>query len=74
MKALFENINQAVGYIKYLAEDEPNISVKLYREAGCWYVEGCDSTACNRPPNGWKCARKGEHQGPCAAYPLEIEE
>lgn len=40
MKGCFENIDQAVSYIKYLSEDDPNVSVKLYREAGCWYVEG----------------------------------
>ena len=69
MKGCFENIDQAVSYIKYLALDHTNISVKLYREAGCWYVEGYGQTVCNRPPTGWNCTRDVGHEGPCAAYP-----
>ena len=70
MKGCFENIDQAVSYIKYISEDDPNVSVKLYREAGCWYVEGCGQTACNQPPIGWTCSRVVGHEGPCAAYPV----
>lgn len=40
MKGCFENIDQAVEYIKYISLDNLNVSVKLYRENGCWYVEG----------------------------------
>lgn len=68
MKGCFENLNQAVDYIKYLAWESPNISVKLYREAGCWYVEGYGQTVCNRPPAGWTCSRIFDHKGPCAAH------
>lgn len=74
MKGCFENIDQAVQYIKYLALDNPNTSVKLYRQAGCWYIEGYGSTVCNRPPEDWYCTRIIGHEGPCAAhYKGEIE-
>ena len=69
MKGGFMSLDQAVDYIKYLALDYPNVSVKLYREAGCWYVEGYGKTVCNRPPTGWNCTRDFDHEGPCAAYP-----
>ena len=71
MKGCFENIDQAVQYIKYVAFDQPNISLKMYREAGRWYVEGYGATVCNQPPLSWNCARGGGHEGPCAAYPNE---
>lgn len=67
MKGCFENINQALQYIKYIALDNPSVSVKLYREAGCWYVEGFGGTVCNQPPSGWYCTRSAAHEGPCAA-------
>lgn len=67
MKGCFENIDQAVAYIKYIALDNLNVSVKLYREAGCWYVEGYGRTVCTRPPTGWTCSRVVDHEGPCAA-------
>lgn len=25
---------------------------------------------CARPPAGWQCSRKSEHEGPCAAHPV----
>ena len=72
MKGCFENIDQAVNYIKYLALDGPNVSVKLYREGGCWYVEGFGQTICNEPPVGWHCTRIAEHEGPCAAHYIGV--
>ena len=70
MKGCFENIDAAVDYIKYMSFDEPNVKVKLYREAGCWYVQGYGGTVCNEPPVGWYCTRLVGHEGPCAAHPL----
>lgn len=70
MKGCFENIDHAVDYIKYIALNNFNVSVKLYREAGCWYVEGYGETVCNRPPTGWTCSRVVGHEGSCAAFPV----
>lgn len=64
MKGCFENIDAAVGYIKYISLDNLNVSVKLYREAGCWYVEGYGQTVCKVPPSDWMCTRVTENQIP----------
>ena len=68
MKGCFNTLEDAMKYIKYLAWEDPNVSVKVYCEAGCWYVEGYGKTVCSQPPIGWYCTRSGGHEGPCAAY------
>lgn len=62
MEGCFENIHQAFEYIKYISLDNLNVSVKLYREAGCWYVEGYGQTVCNEPPTGWASKRVNKNQ------------
>ena len=49
MRGCFQNIEQAVDYIKYIALDNFNVSVKLYRGGGCWYVD--EETAAPPKPN-----------------------
>lgn len=29
---------------------------------------------CRLPPSGWYCIREPGHEGPCAAYPINIED
>lgn len=59
------------------AEGQADTLLRLTRTAK-WVEPGhcdcCYPERCDKAPPGWRCSRSQEHDGPCAARPVEVRD